>query len=147
MCHRHLKRNMSNTSPFFRPPKPPLPSHLYLVKRHRHPPSCPKHEPPLSASPFLPSHIQSEAEERLSLCSLPLLPYLRCLSPTLVASLLASCTTLCGRDKGGSTPLSSDFSSLSNRTNFRPGVWPIGINITFSAFPLQLTEAMAPCYK
>lgn len=39
------------------------------------------------------------------------------------------------------------FSPLSNRTNFRPGVWPIGINITFSAFPLQLTEAMAPCYK
>lgn len=76
MCHRHLKRNMSNTSPFFRPPKPPLPSHLYLVKRHRHPPSCPKHEPPLGASPFLPSHIQSEAEKRLSLCSLPLLPVL-----------------------------------------------------------------------
>lgn len=107
MCHRHLKRNMSNTSPFFQPPKPPLPSHLYLVKRHRHPPSCPKHEPPLGASPFLPSHIQSEVEKRLSLCSLPLLPYLRCLSPTLVASLLASCTTLCGRDKGGSTPLST----------------------------------------
>ena len=85
-------------------PKPTLPSKLYLVERHHHPPSTQsRHHPQrLPFRSFLPMSNQLPAAAPHSPAAHLISPsLLHCLSHILVLSPLHSCTTPYGRVKGG----------------------------------------------